>query len=154
MLLHVLSYLCEDNKNNLYFEHVKLLHHQMKLLHHQMKRYLHITLATIFTGLGLLGAFLHLLPTTPFLLLAIFLYMLSSKSGVKMILGNRYLAPYVKSYFSKKGMPTAILIRTLLLLWLTMGCCILWVTGNIFVRILLAVIAIGVTVHLYNKREK
>ncbi|MBR7157944.1 MAG: hypothetical protein IKD16_06065, partial [Bacteroidales bacterium] len=61
---------------------------------------------------------------------------------------------YVKSYFSRQGIPAAILIRTLLLLWLTMGACIIWATSNNFIRIGLAVIAICVTIHLYNKRER
>ena len=119
-----------------------------------IKEKVYIGLAAICTGLGMIGTFIPLLPTTPFLLLAIFLYMHSSKQGVKMILRNKYLSPYVKSYFSKKGIPLAILIRTLLLLWLTMGCCILWVTDNIYIRALLTIIAFGVTVHLYFKREK
>lgn len=110
-------------------------------------------LATICVGLGLIGTVVPLLPTTPFLLLAILLFMRSSRRGVKMILRNRYLSPYVKSYFSKEGIPTHILIRTLTLLWLTMGCCIVWATGNLHIRIFLIVIAVGVTLHLLAKRQ-
>lgn len=119
-----------------------------------MVKNLYIFAATICVGLGLVGTFVPLLPTTPFLLLAIFLYMHSSKAGVKMILRNRILSPYVKSYFSKEGIPAAILMRTLLLLWLTMGSCIIWATSNIFIRTGLATVAIGVTIHLYNKRKR
>ena len=119
-----------------------------------IKKQVYIGLAAVCTGLGLIGTFIPLLPTTPFLLLAIFFYMNSSKQGVKMILRSKYLSPYVKSYFSKKGIPTAILIRTLLLLWLTIGFCILCLTDNIYIQLLLATIAISVTVHLYFKREK
>ncbi len=118
-----------------------------------MKRKLYIVLATLFTGLGLCGTFLPLLPTTPFLLLAIFFYMRSSTKGVKMILGNRHLSPYVKSYFSKKGIPLKILVRTLLLMWLTLGCCIIWCVSSVYLRALLALIGVSVTIHLYLKRE-
>ncbi len=118
-----------------------------------MKRKIFIALATLFTGLGLAGAFLPVMPTTPFLLLAIFFYMRSSLRGVKMILGNRYLAPYVKSYFSKKGIPTNILIRTLFFLWLTLGCCILLIVSNVYLKAFLACIGVAVTVHLYLKKE-
>lgn len=114
---------------------------------------LYKVLAAISTGLGFAGAFLPVLPTTPFLLLAIFFYMRSSTKGVKMILGNRFLAPYVKSYFSKKGIPVKILIRTLLLLWLTLGCCIVWCVSYAYLRVMLVIIGIGVTVHLYMKKE-
>ena len=118
-----------------------------------IKKKTYITLAVGCTAFGIIGICLPLLPTTPFLLLAIYFYMRSSKQGVKMILRNKYLSPYVKSYFSKKGIPTPILIRTLLLLWLTIGFCIVCITDNIYVQILLATIAIGVTIHLYFKRE-
>lgn len=120
----------------------------------KIKRKIYVISATACVGLGLAGAFLPLLPTTPFLLLAIFLYMRSSKEGVKMILRNRYLVPYVKSYFSKKGIPFPVLARALLLMWLTMGSCIIWVTDNLCVRLLLALIAVGVSVHLYVKRAR
>lgn len=120
----------------------------------KIKHKIYVISATACVGLGLAGAFLPLLPTTPFLLLAIFLYMRSSKEGVKMILRNRYLAPYVKSYFSKKGIPAPVLARALLLMWLTMGSCIIWATGNLYIRLMLAAIAAGVSIHLYCKREK
>lgn len=114
---------------------------------------LYNVLAAVFTGLGLAGAFLPVLPTTPFLLLAIFFYMRSSTKGVKMILGNRYLSPYVKSYFSKKGIPVKILARTLFFLWLTLGCCIIWCVTYTYLKALLFLIGACVTVHLYLKRE-
>lgn len=119
-----------------------------------MIKRIYIISATICVGLGLAGTFIPLLPTTPFLLLAIFLFMRSSKSGVKMILRNRTLAPYVVSYFSKEGIPFNILLRTIALLWLTIGSCILWATDNIYVRLLLGAIATGVTIHLVCKRKK
>ena len=118
-----------------------------------MKRKLYNVLATIFTGFGLAGAFLPVLPTTPFLLLAIFFYMRSSTKGVKMILGNKILAPYVKSYFSKKGIPVKILVRTLFFLWLALGFCILWCVSYVYLKVMLVLIGAGVTVHLYLKRE-
>ena len=119
-----------------------------------MKRHIYILFATLCTGLGLVGAFLPVLPTTPFLLLAIYLYMRSSKAGVKMILRNRYLAPYVKSYFSRRGIPVATLVRTLFLLWITIGACIIWATDNLYLRLFLLLVAVGVTVHLVGNREK
>ena len=119
-----------------------------------MKRRLYIALGSVFTALGLAGAFLPVLPTTPFLLLAIFFFMRSSTKGVKMILGNRYLAPYVKSYFSRKGIPVKTLLRILLFLWLTLGCCIIWCVNYVYLKVLLLFIGISVSVHLYLKREK
>ncbi len=119
-----------------------------------MKKYLYITLASLCTGLAFAGIFLPVLPTTPLLLLALWLYMRSSRSGVKMLLSNRYLAPYIKSYFSRKGIPKAQLRRILLTLWLTLGACMAIFHTNMIVIAILATVGIGVTIHLYCKREK
>lgn len=110
--------------------------------------------ASFCVGLGILGIFLPLLPTTPFLLLAIFLYMRSSREGVKRILRNKYLAPYVHSYFSKEGLPDKVLFRVLILMWGCMLCCILFATGVFYIRVLLFIIAIGVTIHLYCRSAR
>ncbi len=119
-----------------------------------MKKYIYIALATIFTLLGLIGVCMPVLPTTPFLLLAIFFYMRSSRRGVKMILKNRYLSPYIKSYFSKKGISFSTFVRTLFLLWITIGSCIIWATDALYMRIFLATVAICVTIHLHKRRTK
>lgn len=119
-----------------------------------MVKNLYIILASFFVCLGVVGIFVPVLPTTPFLLLAIWLYMRSSRKGVKMILRNKYLSPYVASYFSRKGIPPDILLRTLFLLWGTLAVAALWVTDNLYIRILLLIIGISVSVHLYLKRSR
>lgn len=119
-----------------------------------MIKKLYITLASFCVALGVAGIFIPILPTTPFLLAAIYLYMRSSKSGVKMILRNKYLAPYVSSYFSKRGIPLPILLRTLVLLWLTLGISFILVKDHLHVELILLIVGIGVTVHLFLKRSK
>lgn len=118
-----------------------------------MYKKIYIFFAWICVGAAFIGIFLPLVPTTPFLLLAIFLYMRSSKSGIKMILRNRCLAPYVRSYFAKEGIDAPILLRTILLLWTSIGLCIAFATDNSLIRLLLLGIAIGVTIHLYCRRK-
>lgn len=119
-----------------------------------MIKKIYIILAYFCIGLGITGIFIPILPTTPFLLAAIYLYMRSSKSGVKMILRNKYLSPYVASYFSKNGIPLRILLRTLILLWLTLGVSCFFVRDNLYLEILLLTVGIGVTVHLFLKRNR
>lgn len=118
-----------------------------------MYRNIYIFFAWICVGAAFLGIFLPLLPTTPFLLLAVYLYMRSSKSGIKMILRNRYLAPYVRSYFAREGIPGPILKRTLVTLWCSMAICIAIFHGRLPVQIMLFAIAAGVSIHLYCRRN-
>ena len=119
-----------------------------------MKKYIYIARANLSVALGLLGMFLPILPTTPFLLLAIWLFMRSSRKGVRIIMGNRYLAPYVYSYFSRNGIPLKKLKRFLLTLWLTLAAGMLIFHSRIHVAVILAIVGIGVSIHLYSKREK
>lgn len=119
-----------------------------------MKKYIYIALANLSVALGVLGMFLPILPTTPFLLLAIWLFMRSSRKGVRIIMGNRYLAPYVHSYFSRNGIPLKKLKRFLLTLWLTLAAGMLIFHSRIHVVVILAIVGIGVSIHLYSKREK
>lgn len=119
-----------------------------------MKRKLLTISASICVIMGTIGVFLPLWPTTPFLLLAIYLYMRSSKRGVKMILSNKMLAPYVRSYFSKGGIPTNVLIRILTLLWGTLIIGMVLCREKLFVVGILCAVGVGVTIHLMSKRCK
>ena len=119
-----------------------------------MRKYLYIGAALFCVSMGTLGMFLPILPTTPFLLLAIWLFMRSSKRGVKMIMGNKLMGPYVHSYFSRNGIPKNKLKRILLSLWLTL-LATMWICHTkLHVVAILAAVGIGVTIHLYHRREK
>lgn len=119
-----------------------------------VRKYIYIVLAVICVAMGTLGMFLPILPTTPFLLLAIWLFMRSSRRGVKMVMGNRWLAPYVRSYFSRNGIPVCRLKRFLLTLWLTLIVGMMIFHNNLRMVAILAVVGVGVSIHLYSKREK
>jgi len=119
-----------------------------------LKKQLYIILASIFVGLGTLGIFIPLLPTTPFLLAATYFYMNSSKKRLRWLLRNRYLGPYIRSYLSKEGIPLKLKIRTLALLWLTILYAIFFATDKIHVQLILATIATGVSIHLIGKKTR
>ncbi|NIM98306.1 MAG: DUF454 family protein [candidate division Zixibacteria bacterium] len=107
---------------------------------------------TLFVGLGVLGIFLPLLPTTPFLLLAAACYAKSSKRFYDWLLGNRWFGNYIKNYREKKGVPSRVKIAALSLLWVTILASGLVATDNLFVRVILILIAVGVTVHVLSIR--
>ncbi|OGN93109.1 MAG: hypothetical protein A2Z75_03630 [Chloroflexi bacterium RBG_13_50_10] len=107
------------------------------------------------TGLGIIGVFVPILPTTPFLLLAAACYMRSSERFYQWLINNRIFGAYVRNYIEGRGMPVKIKIFTILLLWLAIGLTIAFAVQNIVVRIVLVCVAIGVTTHvaLIKKRE-
>ncbi len=120
-----------------------------------VKRKLLIGAGTLSTGLGIIGIFVPILPTTPFLLLAAACYMRSSDRFYGWLIGNRIFGAYVRSYIEGRGMPVRIKIFTILLLWLTIGLTVTFGVQNTIVRIVLICVAIGVTMHiiLIKKRK-
>jgi uncharacterized membrane protein YbaN (DUF454 family) len=118
------------------------------------KRRLLIGAGTLCTGLGIIGIFVPILPTTPFLLLAAACYMRSSERFYQWLINNRIFGAYVRNYIEGRGMPIRIKIFTILLLWLTIGLSITFGVQNIVIRIVLICIAIGVTVHIVLIRKR
>ena len=110
---------------------------------------------TLCTGLGIIGVFVPILPTTPFLLLAAACYMRSSERFYQWLISNRIFGAYVRSYVEGRGMPVRIKAVTILLLWLTIGLTVIFGVQNMVIRIVLICVAAGVTTHiiLIKKRE-
>jgi uncharacterized membrane protein YbaN (DUF454 family) len=119
-----------------------------------VKRRLLIGAGTLCTGLGIIGIFVPILPTTPFLLLAAACYMRSSERFYQWLINNRIFGAYVRNYIEGRGMPVRIKIFTILLLWLTIGLTIAFGVQNTIIRIVLVCIAIGVTVHIVLIRKR
>jgi uncharacterized membrane protein YbaN (DUF454 family) len=112
------------------------------------KRRLLIGAGTLSTGLGIIGIFVPILPTTPFLLLAAACHMRSSERFYQWLINNRILGAYVRNYIEDKGMPVKIKMFTILLLWLTIALTIVFGVQNIVIKIVLICIAVGVTAHI------
>ena len=113
-----------------------------------------ITLGTFFVGVGIAGIFIPVLPTTPFLLLSAALYAKSSTKFYNWLINNRIFGQYIKNYREGKGIPLRLKIITITLLWITIGCSAIFAVDILWVRILLVVIAAGVTVHVIRIRPK
>ena len=114
----------------------------------KLKRRLLTAAGTISTAIGIVGIFVPLLPTTPFLLLAAACYLRSSQKFYGWLLNNRFIGAYLRNYLQGKGMPRKIKIITILLLWLTITCSIIFAVQGLIIRVLLLIIAIGVSIHI------
>ena len=109
-----------------------------------------IVAGTISTALGILGIFVPILPTTPFLLLAAACYSRSSQKFYDWLLNNKYFGNYIRNYRERKAIPLKVKILTLALLWATIGCSVAFAVEILFVRVLLIMIAIGVSIHIFS----
>ncbi len=114
----------------------------------KLKKGLLIFAGTAFTTIGIIGIFVPILPTTPFLLLAAACYLRSSRRLYNWLLNNRFFGAYVCNYLDGRGMPRKIKIATILLLWITIACSIIFAVQALVIRVILLVVAVGVTVHI------
>ena len=114
----------------------------------EIRKVLFITLGSIFVLLGLIGIFIPIFPTTPFLLLAAYFYARSSNRALMWLLNHRWFGVYLRNYREKRGMTAQHKLITLSLLWLSIGLTAIFLVESIWVRLLLIAIASGVTAHL------
>lgn len=103
---------------------------------------------TLCVTLGVIGVFVPVLPTTPFLLLAAICYARSSDRLYDWLLTNRWFGDYVRHYREDKGLPLNQKIITLTALWLTLGYAALFAVSQFWAQIILFGIALTVTIHL------
>jgi len=113
-----------------------------------------LVFGVVFIGIGAIGIFVPILPTTPFLLLAAVCFIYSSRRMYDWLLNNRLFGRYLKDYIERKGIPLRIKVGTLVFLWVTMILSMIFFTDSPLIRIILLVIASSVTVHLLWIRTK
>ena len=122
-----------------------------------LKLIIFIISGSLFVVLGVVGIFIPLLPTTPFLLLAAACYIRSSERLYTWLMHNKWFGDYIRSYREGQGIPKKIKIAVLLFLWLTIGYSVLFVLPHWILKTLLICIAVGVSIHiisLKNMRKK
>jgi uncharacterized protein len=112
-------------------------------------------LGLVSLGLGILGVFLPLLPTTPFVLLSAALFARSSTRLNHWIRNHRIFGQLIKDYNDNKSIPLHAKVWSIALMWTS----ILFTTFTIasdkrWLQILLISIAIGVSIHIMRYKTK
>lgn len=110
-----------------------------------------LILGGVFLTLGIIGIFIPVLPTTPFLLLSASCFLRSSGTAYRMLMTNRVLGRYIFQYRITKAVPLKSKITALSLLWLGILISIS-VIPILAVKVLLCFIAIGVTIHISSMK--
>ena len=109
---------------------------------------------TVCVALGILGIFLPVLPTTPFLLLAAACYARCSERAYHWLMTNRWCGEYIRNYREGNGVLLRHKLLAISLLWLMIGYAAFFAVRLLWVKILLLCIAAGVTVHLVMIRTR
>ena len=91
-------------------------------------RPIYFSLGIVFVGLGAIGAFLPLIPTVPFLLLAVFCFARSNKEWEQKILDHPTWGPQVRDWQERRAisrrskiLAIGMLIAGAIFSWMTVG---------------------------------
>lgn len=113
-----------------------------------LKKIVLITVGSLALALGFLGAFLPVLPTTPFLLLSAYCYMRSSERLYQWLINHPLLGAYIYNYLTYRAITRSTRYGALFFLWVTLIISML-VTANLHLIIFLTAVGVGVTIHLF-----
>lgn len=106
-----------------------------------------IFFGTLSLSFGVIGIFLPVLPTTPFLLLAACCYMRSSKKLYAWLIRRKVIGVYLYGYITYRAVPKNTKIFSLIFLWATLVTS-MFLVGHWPVRALLVLVGVGVSMHL------
>ena len=111
-----------------------------------IKNILLTTAGIIFLGLGAIGLFLPVWPTTPFVLAAVG-FLGCNPTLQEKVLQVPFVREYANSYYHKKGLSGKTVGLSLVFLW-TMLLLSALTIKKLWLTCLLAVIGISVTIHI------
>ena len=118
----------------------------------RVRKWLLLSAGILAVGLGVVGAFVPLLPTTPFLLLAAACFARSSDRHYEWLLNHRWMGAYVRNYREHRATTRRVKAVTMVLLWGSIGYAAIAVADGWVVRVLLLSVAVGVTIHVLSLR--
>lgn len=107
-------------------------------------------LGSLALALGVVGIFLPILPTTPFLLLAAALYFRSSDRLYQWLLNHPHLGPYIRNFREHRAIPLRVKIVSVSLVWLTLLYCAFGVAHHWALRLFFLLLAAAISAHILH----
>ncbi len=118
-----------------------------------LKKYFLIACGFTCLGLGTIGIFLPLIPTTPFILLAAACFGGSSQKLSLWLEQTKYFGDFIKNYKTGCGVNKKIKIRAIAYLWISLSISIYFVP-IVYVKVFLVLMGICVTAHITTIKSK
>lgn len=106
-------------------------------------------------GLGIIGAFLPLLPTTPFILLSAAAFAKSSEKMHNWLYNHRIFGEILRDFHLHKTIPLYAKIISISMMWTSILLTIFTVASDkLWLQIVLMAIAVGVSFHILRYKTK
>ena len=98
-----------------------MAHRDIPTYRNPVARYVLLVLGWLRVTLGIIGIFLPVLPTTPFLLLAAACFVRSSRRFYDWLVTHPRLGPWVRDYLEGNGIPLKGKVYAIATMWLSIG---------------------------------
>jgi len=123
----------------------------LALSRNPVARALWLALGFLNLGLGFVGAFLPVMPTTVFILIAAYCFARSSPRFYVWLLNHRTFGRLVRDWRAGRGIALRAKVTAVTLIVLTIGSSALFFVRSTWVRVLLLVIAVCVITFLLTR---
>ena len=110
-----------------------------------------IIVGSVSLVLGIVGIFVPMLPTTPFLLLSAAAWVKASPGLYAWLINHRIFGEYIRNYREHRAIPLRAKIISVSLVWLTIGYCIFAVVDEWWwAQVLMALLATAISWHILS----
>lgn len=99
-------------------------------------------------ALAFAGAFIPLLPTTPFLLLAVYCFSKGDARMNRWLLHNRLFGKYLRDYEEGRGIPLAVKITAMITMWSSILFTSIVLIDRMWIRMILFALSLFISVHI------
>ena len=113
-------------------------------------RIAYLLLGCLFVALGIAGAFLPVLPTTPFMLLAAACFARGSKRFYNRLLNTKTFGPAILEWRTHHSIPYRIKIIAIVTMAITLSASILLAVKTLWLQLLLAAFGSGLGLWMYR----
>ena len=113
-------------------------------------RALYVVLGLIFTGLGIAGVILPLVPGTPMLLIALFFYARASSRLYNWLLNNRLVGPTLHAWRNHRRMPRRVKPRAIFAVVLAFSLSAAFALSNPWLRLGWLLLGAGVVCFIWR----
>jgi len=112
-------------------------------------------------GCGVIGIFLPIVPTVPFLLLAAACFAKSSERFHRWLMEHNHLGPLLHDYLKGSGIPLKAKLMTISLIWISFPTSAVLFAEALWLKVLLIAAAVAISSYLFflptaplNDRQK
>lgn len=117
-------------------------------------KYVYFSLGWLFFSMGLIGVFLPVLPTTPFMILALWAFSKSSEKFHYWLYHHRLFGPSLKLWDKHRVIPLIAKIASITFMTVSMSYMVVFSTFENWLKVITGLFMLSVAVYILGKPSK